>query len=121
MNKIFIIVGLVVTFLIIIIYLLFFILSYKIIIGIESSSGYECGFNFISKTRISFSYRFFLIGILFLIFDVEVVLLLSIPFLITNEMVSIIFILFIIFLIIGLLYEYYCGSLEWVELFISKA
>lgn len=88
---------------------------------IESSSGYECGFNFIRNTRVSFSYRFFLIGILFLIFDVEIVLLLSVPYVQIEIMLINIFNIFILILIIGLIYEYYCGSLEWVEFLISKA
>lgn len=102
-------------------YILFYIISYKYIYRIETSSGYECGFNFIRKTRISFSYRFFLIGILFLIFDVEIVLLLSVPYVRNNLLIINVFLIFIRVLILGLIYEYYCGSLEWLELFISKA
>nr|YP_010545522.1 NADH dehydrogenase subunit 3 [Parasteatoda cingulata]UYG23919.1 NADH dehydrogenase subunit 3 [Parasteatoda cingulata] len=102
----------IVSILIMAVYALFYLMSYKMIYSMESSSGYECGFNFITKTRISFSYRFFLIGILFLIFDVEIVLLLSYPFLLYNMMSMQLFIMFIIILIMGLMYEYYCGSLE---------
>lgn len=121
MNNIIYIIILIVLLLVIIVYILFYLVSYKLQYIIESSSGYECGFNFIRKTRISFSYRFFLIGILFLIFDVEIVLLLTVPYILRNIIAFNIFLLFLLVLIIGLIYEYYCGSLEWIELLISKA
>jgi len=57
-------------------------MNYKLIIDYESLSPYECGFDPNSLTRVTFSYRFFLISILFLIFDVEIALILPIPFLV---------------------------------------
>lgn len=41
----------------------------------EKASVYECGFEPIGPTRVSFSLRFFLVAVIFLIFDLEVVLL----------------------------------------------
>lgn len=77
--------------------------------------SYECGFDCISSTRLSFSYRFFLISILFIIFDVEISLIVPIPFIIMNSVGIILFFIFIFVLIIGLFYEYYYGSLDWLD------
>ena len=41
----------------------------------EKVSGYECGFDSFESARVPFSVRFFLVGILFLLFDLEVSLL----------------------------------------------
>lgn len=41
----------------------------------EKGSCYECGFEPIGPTRIPFSLRFFLVAVIFLVFDLEVVLL----------------------------------------------
>lgn len=83
--------------------------------------SYECGFEPNSKTRLVFSYRFFLISILFIIFDVEISLMLPIPFVVESVMGLWIFFVFILVLIVGLLYEYNYGSLEWLDNILSKA
>lgn len=103
--------------LVIIVYILFVIIFYKNVLDIERISSYECGFEPNSYTRLSFSYRFFLISILFIIFDVEISLILPIPFLIGMEFGFWLFIIFIIVLILGLLYEYGCGSLDWLDVY----
>lgn len=99
-----------------IVYFVFIFIFYKNIIDIESVRSYECGFDPNSYTRIFFSYRFFLISILFIIFDVEISLILPIPFLIEREVGLWVFIIFLIVLILGLLYEYWCGSLNWLNI-----
>lgn len=38
----------------------------------EKSSTYECGFNPIGDTRVKFEVKFYLVGILFIIFDLEI-------------------------------------------------
>lgn len=73
---------------------------------------YECGFESKSKTRASFSYRFFLISILFIIFDVEISIIIPIPFLISRNLGIWMFNIFILVLIVGLIYEYWYGSLN---------
>nr|YP_009108130.1 NADH dehydrogenase subunit 3 [Araneus ventricosus]AIU45752.1 NADH dehydrogenase subunit 3 [Araneus ventricosus] len=99
--------------LVMVVSILFFMISYKKLLDGETYSSYECGFNPKSITRMFFSFRFFLVTILFLIFDVEIVMMLPLPYLMLgiNEML-IIYIFFTI-LVVGLVYEYYYGSLNW--------
>lgn len=101
--------------LVILVYLIFILIFYKNQYDMERIRSYECGFEPNSYTRIFFSYRFFLISILFIIFDVEISLILPVPFLMEREIGFWIFILFLIILIVGLMYEYICGSLDWLE------
>jgi NADH-ubiquinone oxidoreductase chain 3 len=54
------------------------ILAFKTTNNREKPSPFECGFNPFNSSRIPFSIRFFLIAIIFLIFDVEIALILPI-------------------------------------------
>nr|YP_010890044.1 NADH dehydrogenase subunit 3 [Bargmannia lata]WJJ70056.1 NADH dehydrogenase subunit 3 [Bargmannia lata] len=80
----------------------------------EKVTSYECGFNPI-HINVSFSIRFFLIAILFLVFDIEIFLLF--PWSVSTNLIKrkgqIIIILFIIVLVLGLIYEWKQGGLEW--------
>nr|ABV23459.1 NADH dehydrogenase subunit 3 [Taraba major] len=84
----------------------------------EKLSPYECGFDPLGSARLPFSIRFFLIAILFLLFDLEIALLLPLPWatqlqspLTTLAWSSII----ILLLTLGLVYEWTQGGLEWAE------
>nr|AHK23207.1 NADH dehydrogenase subunit 3 [Dendrocolaptes certhia]AHK23208.1 NADH dehydrogenase subunit 3 [Dendrocolaptes certhia] len=84
----------------------------------EKLSPYECGFDPLGSARLPFSIRFFLVAILFLLFDLEIALLLPLPWatqlqspLHTLTWTSII----IILLTLGLIYEWAQGGLEWAE------
>lgn len=85
---------------------------------IEKCSPYECGFEPFSKIRQRFSVRFFLIAILFVIFDVEVCIITPFIFCLfdVKTVQSIFsFIFFISVIYFGLLHEFREGSLEWVS------
>nr|NP_443249.1 NADH dehydrogenase subunit 3 [Harpadon microchir]BAB70034.1 NADH dehydrogenase subunit 3 [Harpadon microchir] len=84
----------------------------------EKLSPYECGFDPLGSARLPFSLRFFLVAILFLLFDLEIALLLPLPWgdqldspLLTLSWATTILIL----LTLGLVYEWIQGGLEWAE------
>nr|ASM82715.1 NADH dehydrogenase subunit 3 [Creobroter elongata] len=93
-------------------------LSKKIVEDREKNSPFECGFDPISSSRLPFSLRFFLVAIIFLIFDVEIALLLPMTIIMTKSNL-IIWIMtsmtFLLILIIGLYHEWNQGSLEWAS------
>nr|YP_009388918.1 NADH dehydrogenase subunit 3 [Aeluroscalabotes felinus]BAX77930.1 NADH dehydrogenase subunit 3 [Aeluroscalabotes felinus] len=84
----------------------------------EKLSPYECGFDPYGTARLPFSLRFFLIAILFLLFDLEIALLLPLPWamcLINPNSLMFWAIILIFLLIMGLIYEWMQGGLEWAE------
>nr|ARI44179.1 NADH dehydrogenase subunit 3 [Celyphus obtectus] len=92
------------------------ILSKKSLADREKSSPFECGFDPKSSSRLPFSLRFFLITIIFLIFDVEIALILPMILILntSNLMIwSFTSILFILILLIGLYHEWNQGMLNW--------
>lgn len=84
----------------------------------EKSSPYECGFDPLGSARLPFSIKFFLVAITFLLFDLEIALLLPLPWASqTNKLTIILFTsLFLITLLIAsLTYEWIKKGLEWDE------
>nr|QNG56177.1 NADH dehydrogenase subunit 3 [Cucujus sp. MJ-2020] len=82
----------------------------------EKNSPFECGFDPKMSPRTPFSLQFFLIAVIFLIFDVEITLLLPIIFLIKiSNMINylLIFSFFISILLLGLYHEWNQGALNW--------
>lgn len=82
----------------------------------EKRSPFECGFEPFNSSRLPFSIRFFLIGIIFLIFDVEIALIFPIINIIKINQLStwiITRLIFIAILILGLYHEWNQGALEW--------
>nr|YP_009025146.1 NADH dehydrogenase subunit 3 [Amaurornis akool]YP_009049060.1 NADH dehydrogenase subunit 3 [Amaurornis phoenicurus]AHV78275.1 NADH dehydrogenase subunit 3 [Amaurornis akool]AIE17695.1 NADH dehydrogenase subunit 3 [Amaurornis phoenicurus] len=84
----------------------------------EKLSPYECGFDPLGSARLPFSIRFFLVAILFLLFDLEIALLLPLPW--ATQLQSPTTTLtwtsaIILLLTLGLVYEWMQGGLEWAE------
>lgn len=81
----------------------------------EKSSGYECGFDPFSDAREPFYVKFYLIAILFIIFDVEIIFFFPWIFSLLSIGFYGIFIMFVIISIflIGFIYEWKKGSLDW--------
>lgn len=71
----------------------------------EKSSPFECGFDPLNSSRTPFSIRFFVITLIFLIFDVEITLLLPVVFLNISSIRTYLVIFFSFILIIGVFYE----------------
>ena len=78
----------------------------------EKVSAYECGFDPFSDSRQKFEVRFFLVGILFIIFDLEISLLFPWA-MIVNTVNYWIVMAFLALLTVGLIYEWKKGGLEW--------
>jgi NADH-quinone oxidoreductase subunit A len=81
----------------------------------EKNSPYECGFNAFEDTRHRFDVRFYLIAILFIIFDLEIAFLF--PWAISLGKIGLFgfwsMVLFLSILTIGFVYEWKKGALEW--------
>nr|AVE15602.1 NADH dehydrogenase subunit 3 [Theopropus elegans] len=93
-------------------------LSKKITEDREKNSPFECGFDPISSSRLPFSLRFFLIAIIFLIFDVEIALILPMTIISVSSNIKIWMttsMMFLLILMIGLYHEWNQGSLEWAH------
>nr|YP_007624508.1 NADH dehydrogenase subunit 3 [Tragopan temminckii]ACR44424.1 NADH dehydrogenase subunit 3 [Tragopan temminckii] len=84
----------------------------------EKLSPYECGFDPLGSARLPFSIRFFLVAILFLLFDLEIALLLPLPWAIQLQSPTMTLTwttTIITLLTLGLIYEWLQGGLEWAE------
>nr|APX39210.1 NADH dehydrogenase subunit 3 [Gonioctena olivacea] len=92
------------------------LISKKTFMDREKSSPFECGFDPKSSARLPFSLQFFLVAVIFLIFDVEITLLLPmISTIMLNNMMNytMIFNFFLLVLLIGLYHEWNQGALNW--------
>nr|YP_637120.1 NADH dehydrogenase subunit 3 [Adoxophyes honmai]AAY57398.1 NADH dehydrogenase subunit 3 [Adoxophyes honmai] len=94
------------------------ILSKKSFSDREKSSPFECGFDPKSSARLPFSLHFFLITVIFLIFDVEIALIF--PMISTFSFVNMIIwtkinYFFMIVLILGLYHEWNQNMLKWTN------
>nr|AWG47146.1 NADH dehydrogenase subunit 3 [Anomaloglossus surinamensis] len=84
----------------------------------EKLSPYECGFDPLGSARLPYSMRFFLIAILFLLFDLEIALLLPTPWAVqfSSPLATISWSFIILLLLtLGFIYEWSQGGLEWAE------
>ena len=81
----------------------------------EKNSPYECGFEAFEDSRMKFDVRYYLVAILFIIFDLEIAFLF--PWAIVLDQIGTFGLLamavFLAVLVIGFIYEWKKGALEW--------
>nr|YP_010865381.1 NADH dehydrogenase subunit 3 [Spermophilus taurensis]WGT74290.1 NADH dehydrogenase subunit 3 [Spermophilus taurensis] len=84
----------------------------------EKASPYECGFDPMGSARLPFSMKFFLVAITFLLFDLEIALLLPLPWASQTNNLNLMLtmaLLLVSTLTLGLAYEWIQKGLEWIE------
>nr|YP_010535395.1 NADH dehydrogenase subunit 3 [Amblyomma mixtum]UYB77956.1 NADH dehydrogenase subunit 3 [Amblyomma mixtum]WEF74994.1 NADH dehydrogenase subunit 3 [Amblyomma mixtum] len=108
---------LIIPFVIFLLILMFFLMNFKNLKMKEKLSPFECGFDPFSLSRVPFSLKFFFLGIVFLVFDVEIIVILPFPILLINKSFSLMFSFIVINLVIllGFLYEWKSGMIEWMK------
>ncbi|KZV15424.1 NADH dehydrogenase subunit 3 [Dorcoceras hygrometricum] len=83
--------------------------------GAEKLSPYECGFEAFEDARARFDVRYYLLAILFIIFDLEIAFLF--PWAVVFKQIGIVALiemaLFLLLLVIGFAYVWKKGALEW--------
>jgi NADH-quinone oxidoreductase subunit A len=83
--------------------------------GAKKSSPYECGFEAFEDTRMKFDVRFYLIAILFIIFDLEIAF--FIPWAVSLDLLGmfglVAMLVFVAELILGYFFAWKRGALEW--------
>ena len=88
----------------------------------EKLSAYECGFEPFSDSRMEFDIRFYLVAILFIIFDLEIAFLF--PWAISLGNIGFVgfisMMIFLFILTIGFIYEWKIGALDWELIFYDK-
>ena len=81
----------------------------------EKLSAYECGFEPFNDSRMEFDVRFYLVAILFIIFDLEIVFLF--PWAISLGQIGLFgyisMMIFLFILTVGFIYEWKKGALDW--------
>ena len=81
----------------------------------EKLSPYECGFEPFEDTRMKFDVRYYLVAILFIVFDLEIAFLF--PWAVALGTIGVVGLLsmavFLLILVVGFVYEWKKGALEW--------
>nr|WON65997.1 NADH dehydrogenase subunit 3 [Carpelimus sp. 1 HFZ-2023b] len=102
----------------IVVMLLSNLISKKTMMDQEKNSPFECGFDPKNSARLPFSLHFFLIAIIFLIFDVEITLL--IPFILMFKITFlknyiVLMTIIVMILLLGIYHEWNQGALNWIN------
>jgi NADH-quinone oxidoreductase subunit A len=81
----------------------------------EKTSPYECGFEAFEDSRMKFDVRYYLVAILFIIFDLEIAFLF--PWAVSLDAIGgfglLAMAVFLLILVVGFIYEWKKGALEW--------
>nr|AKM70222.1 NADH dehydrogenase subunit 3 [Aphis glycines] len=104
------------TLILMILFMIMILINMKMKFNHNKSAPFECGFDPFNKSRIPFSLNFYLIAIIFLIFDIEISIILPmiLNFKISNMIYfNLMFMIFFMFMIITIFYEWKFGSLNW--------
>lgn len=83
--------------------------------NVEKISGYECGFQPFEDTRNRFDVKFYLVAILFIVFDIEIIYLFPWGLTINETQLEgvVSMVIFLSILTIGFIYEWKKGALDW--------
>ena len=83
----------------------------------EKNAPYECGFDAFENARIQFDVRYYLVAILFILFDLEIAFLLPWAIMLKDNAIGDLgfwsVMLFLLVLVVGFVYEWKKGALEW--------
>src|SRR4051812_11276676 len=83
--------------------------------GVEKDSPYECGFEAFEDARMKFDVRYYLVAILFILFDLEIAFLF--PWAVVLKEIGLFgfvsMLIFLAILVVGFIYEWKKGALEW--------
>jgi len=82
---------------------------------LEKLSAYECGFNAFNDARSGYYVSFYIMALLYIIFDIEMVVLFPWAYTVYYQIgeTYTVFYAFLILLAVGFAYEWFIGSLEW--------
>lgn len=111
--------SLLIYFIILIIFgFIFIAISYMLKIAqtnTEKTSTYECGFSPFDDAKNTFDIKFYVVALLYLLFDLEIIYLfpwvLTLKYLTLKSLITILFFIFI--LLLGFIYEWVFGGLDW--------
>nr|YP_010125583.1 NADH dehydrogenase subunit 3 [Phlogotettix monozoneus]ASA46948.1 NADH dehydrogenase subunit 3 [Kolla paulula]QCB91445.1 NADH dehydrogenase subunit 3 [Phlogotettix monozoneus] len=98
--------------------LIILLVSKKSIIDNQKATPFECGFNPMSYSRLPFSIHFFMIAVIFLIFDIEIIMIMPMILTVKTSMVKywlLTSIMFTVILIVGLIHEWKNGMISWTS------
>ena len=82
---------------------------------VQKNSAYECGFEAFGDARMKFDVRYYLVAILFILFDIEIAFVF--PWAIASKSVGTVgfvaVMIFLVVLTVGFIYEWKKGALDW--------
>nr|YP_009442065.1 NADH dehydrogenase subunit 3 [Japananus hyalinus]ARA90993.1 NADH dehydrogenase subunit 3 [Japananus hyalinus] len=94
------------------------IIKKKTITTSQKTTPFECGFNPMSYSRLPFSMHFFMIAVIFLIFDIEIIMIMPIIFTMKTSMYMywiLTSVTFTSILLVGLFHEWKNGMINWTK------
>nr|YP_010324878.1 NADH dehydrogenase subunit 3 [Haemaphysalis sulcata]UNO53929.1 NADH dehydrogenase subunit 3 [Haemaphysalis sulcata] len=96
--------------------LVYMMICFQNLVTKEKFSPFECGFDPFSFSRVPFSLKFFFIGIVFLIFDVEIVIIVPFPLIFNYNYYLFLSFLFVnLAILFGLIFEWNLGMIDWLK------